>query len=125
MLHKKNNQTQHQTKQMDEALTVAQRLKRSRIMRAKAGIIAKKREMTLRKQASPEKLKQRALKKAKGIIKAKITRGKNFNDLSFSERERIEKILKKKSGAVKKIAKKLLPVVKANEKQRLKLRREK
>ena len=125
MSHKKNNPNQRQTRQMDEALTVAQRLKRSRVMKAKAGIIARKRKISMNKRATPEKLKDRALKKAKGIVRAKITGGKKPNELSFSERERVEKVLKKKSAKIKMIAKTLLPVVKANEKQRLKTRREK
>ena len=127
MLHRKlkNQQRHHKIRPMDEALTVAQRLKRSRVMKAKAGIIARKRKIALNKKASPEKLKQRALKKAKGIVRAKITGGKSPNELSFSDRERVEKVLKRKSSRIKTIAKTLLPVVKANEKQRLKTRREK
>lgn len=105
---------------MDEALTVAQRLARSRVMKMKSGIIARKRKMALKKKASPEKLKQRAIKKAKNIIRKKITAGKHPSTLSYSERERVEKMLKKKSAVIKKIAKKLLPDVKKGEVQRLK-----
>lgn len=126
MLLKLNKLKQGQRiRQMDEALTVAQRLARSRIMKAKAGIIAKKREISMNRKATPEKLKLRALKKAKDIIRKKITSGKNPADLSFSEKERIEKMLKKKSAAIKNIAKKLLPMVKKGEEERLKKRREK
>ena len=39
---------------MDEALTRAQRIKRSRIMKQKSGIIARKREIAMRRKASPE-----------------------------------------------------------------------
>tara|TARA_B110000467_G_scaffold6184_1_gene5626 strand:- start:118 stop:465 length:348 start_codon:yes stop_codon:yes gene_type:complete len=109
---------------MDEALTVSQRLKRSRIMKMKAPIIARKREIALNKRATPEKIFQRSMKKARDIMRRKVTAGKSQDELSFSQKEKVEKLLSKKKGIIKRIAKKLLPQMKASEVERLKKRRE-
>ena len=105
---------------MDEALTTAQRLKRGRIMKQKAKIIQRKREISLRKRATPEKLKKRAMKKARSILAKKITAGKNMKDVGFGQRAQIEKMLDKKKAIIAKIAKKLLPAVRKSENERIK-----
>ena len=46
-----------------EAMTVAQRLKRSRVMKQKSKLIARKREISMRKPPSPEKI-NKAVKRA-------------------------------------------------------------
>ena len=104
---------------MDEALTRAQRIKRSRIMKQKSGIIARKREIAMRRKASPEKLKKRAMKKARGIIIKKILKKRDRSELGFGELENLEKKLSVKKAVIKKIAKKLLPQVKQDETERL------
>jgi len=110
---------------MDEALTISQRLKRSRIMKMKSGIIKRKREIALNKRASPEKIFNRAMKKARDILRKKHTAGKSAKDLSMSQKEKVEKLLSKKKGIIKKIAKKLFPKMKSAEGERLKARRAK
>jgi len=105
---------------MEEALTTAQRLKRGRIMKQKAKIIQRKREISLRKRATPEKLQKRAMKKAREILRSKIAAGKSKDDTGFAQRQQIEKMLDKKKAKIKAIAKKLLPAVKKGENERLK-----
>ena len=105
---------------MKEALTVAQRLKRGRIMKQKSKIIQRKKEISLKKRATPEKLKKRAFKKARDILKKKFTAGKSMADVGFAQREKIEKILDKKKAVIKKIAKKLLPAIRKGENERIK-----
>ena len=105
---------------MDEALTTAQRMKRGRIMKQKAKIIQRKREISLRKRANPEKLKKRAVKKARGIIAKKIAAGKSKDEIGFAQRNQIEKMLDKKKAVIQKLAKRLLPQVKKAENERLK-----
>ena len=104
---------------MDEALTVAQRLKRSKIMKQKGKIIAKKRAIAMKKRASPEKIKTRALKKARDILTKKILNNQDRSELGFGELIALDKKLDKKKTVIKKIAKKLLPVIKQKEKDRL------
>ena len=61
----------------------------------------------------------KAQKAAVNIIKTKLTKGKALAGLSVSEKERLEKMVKKKSAVIKKIAKKLIPKIKTKEKERL------
>jgi len=105
---------------MLEALTTAQRLKRSRIMKMKSKLIQRKKQISMKKRASPEKLMKRAMKKARTILQKKLTAGKDFKDVGFGQREKIEKALSKKKAVIKKIAKKLYPAVKKAETARLK-----
>ena len=109
---------------MDEALTVAQRLKRSKVMKQKGKIIAKKRAIAMKKRASPEKIRTRAMKKARDILTTKILNNRSKSELGFGELENLEKKLGKKKSVIKKIAKKLLPQIKKSEQERIaKLRR--
>ena len=73
-----------------------------------------------KKLASPEKLKARATVAARNLIIKKILKNKSKADLSFAARTELEKKVKKKSAAIKKIAKKLLPQVKKADKAKLK-----
>lgn len=107
-----------------EVISKAQRLKMSQRMKAKSATIAKKREIAMRKKASPEKLKKRAMKKARDILVKKILKDKDKSDLNLGQKEKVEKMLSKKKAVIKKIAKKLLPAVKKAEAERIKKRRE-
>ena len=111
--------------QLDEALTRAQRRKRSMLMRRMKGRMARGRKKAARKRAGLDKLKARAKKQAIGKVKAKLAKGKKFADLDFSSRERIEKRLKKMpAGRINRIARKLLPAVKQREKQKFQKKNE-
>ena len=46
---------------LDELLSKAARMKRSRVLRAKGKQIARKRKLALKRKATPEKLKARAV----------------------------------------------------------------
>lgn len=101
-------------------LNAAQRRKKSLILKK----TAKKRELARKrnekKKKSPEKLKQIARKQARNIIKKKILKNRKWEDLSFAERDQIDKKLAQKGAIIAKIAKKLLPKVKKAEEERLK-----
>jgi len=109
----------------DEALNIAQRNKKSRLMKAKGKIIARKRAISMKKKSSPEKLKKKAQKKARDLIAKKMLKGKSKADLSQSGKENLEKKLDKKKALIKKIAKKILPKVKAAETERMANKKEK
>jgi len=96
-----------------EALTNQQRMKAKINFRKNKAKIALGKKKAAKKLASPEKLKSRAEKQARNILIKKILKNKDKGDLSFAGRKEIEKKLAKKKGAIKKIAKKLLPKVKA------------
>tara|TARA_B100001093_G_scaffold6187_1_gene6247 strand:- start:16578 stop:17297 length:720 start_codon:yes stop_codon:yes gene_type:complete len=105
--------------QLDEVLNRQQRIKVGQRMRRMAKRIAIKRRISMKKRASPEKLLKRARKAARNKLAKKFIKGKDMSKLSFADRERLELKLQKKKGAIIKIAKRLLPKIRASEKQRL------
>lgn len=66
------------------------------------------------------KLKKMAQKEARNKIKKKIIKKRDWNSLSVSERERVEKQLAKKSKLIAKIVKKILPQMRKKETERIK-----
>ena len=104
---------------MDEALTPAQRLKRSRVMKQKSKVIQRKRAIAMKKRAPSEVIQKRAAKKARDILTKKILKDRDRKDLGFGELEHLDKKLDKKKAVIKKIAKKLLPQIKQAEKKRI------
>ena len=108
---------------MEEALTIQQRMKRSRMMKVKGKMIARKREISMRRRASSEKLKQRASKAARKIIQNKLLKNRDKDELSFVSREKLEKMVDKKKSIIQKIAKRLLPSIRQKESDRLQKRK--
>jgi hypothetical protein len=104
---------------MDEALTPAQRLKRSRVMRQKSKVIQRKRTIAMKKRAPSEVIQKRALKKARDILSKKILKDRDRKDLGYGELDQLDKKLDKKKSVIKKIAKKMLPHLKKAEKDRI------
>jgi len=74
----------------------------------------------MRKKASSDKIKERAEKKARDIVRKKLAGGKSYNDLSYTEKMKIDKKLELKTALVKKTAKKLIPQIKKMEAERIK-----
>lgn len=108
---------------MCEALSLSQRKARSMMMKRKAPMMAKKRARTLKKMAPPKKIMDRAMKKARLIIKNKVSAGRYADgggDLSPAQKQEIEKKVDKKKNVIKKIAKKLFPLLKNKERERVK-----
>ena len=104
---------------LDEVMSKATRMKKARMMKMKGKMIAKKRKIAMKRKASPEKLKKRAMKKARDIIAKKILKDKDKSDLSMAGRETLEKKLAKKKAVIAKIAKKILPKIRKAEAERL------
>lgn len=104
---------------LDEDLTAAQRMKKkmdfikSRSRREIAARVARHRAST------PAKLKKRAIVGARGMIMARLLRGRNKADLSAAEKSRIEDILRKSKSAVARISNRLLPKLRKLEHERL------
>jgi hypothetical protein len=108
---------------VSEALTNAQRRKKSIAMKkGKAGRIRKK-KIAEKKLSSPDKLKGKANKKARKVIEKKLLKGKDKSELSFAQRAQLEKKVEKKKGAIKRIAKRSLKDVKKADRERVKSRR--
>ena len=105
--------------QLGEVLTRQQRIKLGQRMRRMSKRIAIKRKIKMKKRATPAQLMKRARKAARNKLAKKFIKGRDMSNLSFADRERLELKLKKKSGAITKIAKRLLPKIRDAEKKRL------
>jgi len=105
-------------------MTAAQRQKAKATFRKNKAKIAIGRKRSAKKLASKEKLQGRAEKQARNILVKKILKDKDKSDLGYSARAGIEKRLAKKKGAIKRIAKKLLPQVKKADRAKLKKNKE-
>ena len=102
-----------------EALNAKQRIARKQSFKKNKAKIMRGREKAAKKKATPEKLKARAEAGARKALENKLLKGKSKSDLSFSAKEKLEKKLKKKGGAIKRIAKKLLPGVRKKDAEKL------
>ena len=102
---------------LEEALDRAARFKLKNRMRRMKGIIARKRKLALKRHATMDVIKKRARKLAIRMLKKRYAK-KSASEMSFAERERVEKILQKKKSAVDRLTMKLIPVVRKIEKQR-------
>jgi ribose 1,5-bisphosphokinase PhnN len=82
--------------------------------------MAMKRKITAKKKASPEKIKQRAEKQAKDIIRKKLAKDQDYNKMSYAAKIALDKKVEKKKAVIKKLSKKLIPKVKTAEPERIK-----
>ena len=110
---------------LDEVMSKAVRMKKSRMMKMKGKQIARKRKIAMKRKANPAKLKTRSMKKARDIVAKKLLKDKDKSDLSISGKENLEKRLAKKKGVIAKIAKRILPKIRKAENERLAKKREK
>ena len=102
-----------------EALDMKARRKLAQAMRKNKAKIKRAKEIASKKKASKDKLEKRAKKQAIEIVKKKIAQGKDIKKMSFAARQQLDDKVKKKQGLVKKLAKRLLKKVKADEKDRM------
>jgi hypothetical protein len=109
--------------ELDEArqpLTIAQRRKRGMVMRRYRSKIKLAREKAKRKMATPEKLKMRAQRKARGIIRDRLMKNKKYSEMTPVEKIALDRRLSKISPtAISRIATRQLPIVRKAELQRL------
>jgi len=101
-------------------LTIQARRKMAMSAKRTAKRRARKRKMKEKRKKSGTEIKKKAQKSAISKIRNKMIKGVNWNDLSYSQREKIGERLKKKKGAIQKLAKRLLPATQKAEQERLK-----
>ena len=99
----------------DEALTVPQRLAKSRQMKKYKSRLKLGRQRAARRIASKEKLEKRARKKAREAILKKLTKDIPKSDLTYARRAELEKRLDKIRPRIDRLAKKMLPKVRQAE----------
>lgn len=107
---------------VDEALTLQQRMKRSRLMKRMKARIKIGRQRAKRKMASKEKLTKRANRQARDKIVRKITKDIPKKDLTFARKQEIEKRLDKPAfkSRIQRLAKRMFPAIRRAEMQRKK-----
>ena len=103
-----------------EVLNPAQRRAKGRVMKRLAPKIARKKKIAMRKKATPDKLVSRAEKAAKVIVRKRMLKGRDYDELPFAQRELIDKRVNKKKELIAKIAKRILPQIKKKEVERFK-----
>jgi len=105
----------------EKALTIIQRQLRSRIFKRYLSKMKRAREVSKRKLASPEKLKVRAERAARTILKKRFAgrKGTSYQDLSTSEKIQVDKRLEGKAKLIKRIAQRLVPKLRKMDIQRL------
>ncbi|MEK9769684.1 MAG: hypothetical protein VW683_12240 [Betaproteobacteria bacterium] len=101
--------------ELDEAMSRAARIKRSKIMKRLQPKIKRAKERAAKKKASSDVIDKRAEKQAKEVLIKKWLKGKSKSDVPFAERERIEGKLKKSKKAIDRIKKKLFKVIRKQE----------
>ena len=109
----------------EKRLSRSARIKLARSAKRTARKRAIKKKIRAKRMKTPDQLKKVADKTAKNILVKKMTGGKKYSNLSLSQKEMIDKKLVSKKTVIQKISRKLMPVVKSKEKQRLKNLRKK
>ena len=110
---------------MDEdrkPLSISQRKAIGRRMKRLAPKMQRLKKMKAKKMAGTDVIKKRANKAAIATIRKKVAgdRGKNYANLSPSDKIQVDKLVQKKSALIPKLAKKLLPKIRKAEIARLK-----
>ena len=108
---------------LDEAvLSIAQRRKRAMTFRRARVRINRGRMIAKRKFAPKEKLEKRARRAAIRLIRRRVAgkKGLNYANLSPGEKMSVDRLVQRRQGALKSIAKRLLPKVRSAERDRLK-----
>lgn len=107
---------------VEEALNLQQRMKRSRMMKRMKSRIKIGRERAKRKMADKKKLEKRANRKARDAIVKKITKDIPKSELSYARKQEIEKRLDKPAmkARIKRLARKMFPKVRKAEVERKK-----
>ena len=105
-----------------KALTLPQRQKRGRALRAREPRMVRAREVAKTKLAPASKIEQRALAHARALVKSRFSarKGVTYAELSTSEKIQVDNAVAKKTNLIKKIAARLLPRIRKAEYERLK-----
>jgi hypothetical protein len=102
--------------EMQEADSMQTRLKKKKaFQKNKHKILAKRKKAMKKKNLDPAKLQKRAEKQARNMVAKKMLKDTDKSDLGMSGKQALEKKLDKKKSAIKKLAKKLLPMIRKKE----------
>lgn len=105
---------------IDEALTPHQRIKRSIVARRTAKMRSVSRQRKRMRRKTEGELHAKSRKAARKQMMQRYTRGVKWNQLPYTAREQIEKMVDKRKTAIQKITMRLMPHVRQGEDVRLK-----
>lgn len=120
--HTVTNKYSKKKEDVDEALNLQQRMKRSRLMKRMKSRIAIGRKRAMKKMANKKTIEKRAMRQARNDLAKKLTRGIPKKELTFARKQEIEKRLAKPAlqQRIKRMAKKLFKDVRKKELERKK-----
>lgn len=107
--------SEEESRQLDEVLDTAQRLKRKQAFKRRSARIALARKIQSKRLATPERLKARAKLRAKSLLIKRLFQGRSRGDIPLSQRAQVDKKLAMMKGAIKRISTKLLRRVKQDD----------
>ena len=102
-----------------EILSRAVRIAKARKLKMLSKIIARKRKIKMRRKKTGTEIHKKAGRDARAFVKKKLVKGKSLSDLSIAEKERLEKMLQRKKGLVKKLTKRFVPKARQKEAERI------
>lgn len=94
--------------QIDEVLSLAGRLKRRSVMRRGRERVARARQRALARRATTKQITGRARRSAIGMLKQRFSGGRKADDLSNSEKTRVERIVERRKKAVERLTRRLI-----------------
>ena len=103
--------------EVDEALNMQQRMKRSRMMKRMKARIKVGRMRAKKKMADKKKLEKRAMRQARDKVVRKITKDIPKSDLTYARKQEIEKRMDKPQfkARIKRLAKRMYPAIRKKE----------
>lgn len=102
-----------------EDLNAAQRNQKKLVMRRYKSKIKNARKRALARRATTGVAKQRARRMAISSVKQKMYKGGNYQKAPASEKNRIERVVRRRKAIIDRLSNKLIRNVRANERKRL------
>ena len=110
---------------IEEVASMQTRMKmRAAVRRNKAKILFKRKKAMKNPILNPKKVAKKANKAARNLLIRKILKGRSKSDLSMGAKKELEKRLEKKKSAIQRIAKKMIPKVRAKEMMKTKKKKD-
>ena len=108
-----------EVEQIDEVMTAAQKRQRSIMFKRLAPRIRRKKEIMRKRKKTPDQLRKMSYRAAKRAFRKRLLKGKNYYELGFSERIRIDdRISKIKKNRIEMVARKMYPTIVKKERAR-------
>ena len=107
-----------EVEQVDEVISRSERLKRGQRMKRMSKRIQMAKQRALKRAPSMDVIQNRARKQAKNQMIQKWTRGADKSELSMGRKAELEKRLKKMGPKLDRMAKKLVPTIRKQDRER-------